>query len=354
MGIYREKKRYPGLRKHVRTELFDGHNQILSSMVQDYRLKQIRRLHNSNAQISQVDDYILIGLTQRSGRRRWSNLNQVIKNCNTHAPFVRAKILCIEVNMDHASSHVLQQAVIHGSIQAFVGIHGSHFVNAVMLPKGATILEFQPWFPDWMRFGREWARRTDIATPVGSMFFNSDLNHVGLALERSSAPQLCSNHIMGSVEDDECLYALSESKQDRDAIWWGTRDFSISWSVVQAFIQQFMLPGESKPDLCDDFKKIQSDHMVTMEGTNRSQSFTLYNVNCRDTATSKRVHTWHSYNNYTLDEEARLKVLVQEGTDISPSKRKTLATTTSISSSGGDMIKNDVTTEATESATATL
>jgi hypothetical protein len=248
------------------------------------------------------------------------------ENENDNAQFRQSKIICIEVNMDNAASHVLQQAVIHGSLQALIGIHGSHFVNAVMMPPGATIMELLPWFPDWQRFGREWARRTDISTPIGSMFFNSDLIHVGYALERSSAPQLCahdddddSNITMGSVQDDECLYRLTET--NRDVVWWGTRDFTVPWTLVQAFIQQFMLPEPLKPDLCRDFLNIQRNPLQIEEQQQRPQSFTLYNVNCREEVTSRGYHTFHSYTNYTKEEEARLKILISEGRDKPPSRR---------------------------------
>ena len=93
---------------------------------------------------------------------------------------------------------------------------------------------------------------------------------------------------MGSVEDEECLYALAQ--KDKDAVWWGTRDFTIPWSLIQTFLQTFVVPGPTKPDLCRDFLKIQ-DNPMRVEGIpdsiNKTQAFALYNVNCREEVTSK-------------------------------------------------------------------
>lgn len=272
---------YAELRRYVKEELLDK-NPLMLQMIDDYRAAtfQAHKITNS-------DGWNLVGLCQRNSRRRWLNLKSIIRHCNQK--FRRHKIICLEVNMDLESSHTAQQAVLHGALNGgLIGIHGSHLVNANLLPLGAHVLELLPWFPGFMKWGRSWARKSKTHTPLGSMFHNSDLNHFGFALERRSAP-LCKEYI-GSKNDTTCLQDLYDD--DMQKVWWGNRDFYVDPVIVETFLSRFLV---DPPLACDEFWARQQ-MKLTVDG--REKAFVLYNVVCRENLNGSS-----SAHHYYLDED---------------------------------------------------
>ena len=80
------------------------------------------------------------------------------------------------------------QLVLHRSLDVLVGVHGSQLTQAVLLPDHAHILELLPWITDYIR--GKWVQTKNGPTPLGVIFHNTNLNHVGFSLDRGSVP-LC-------------------------------------------------------------------------------------------------------------------------------------------------------------------
>ena len=81
-------------------------------------------------------DWKIIGLSQRSDRRIWLNINDTLSHCNTR--YHTHKIVCVEVNVANLPtnftgtgtnnkylSSVEEQMVLYRSIDSLIGIHGS-------------------------------------------------------------------------------------------------------------------------------------------------------------------------------------------------------------------------------------
>lgn len=99
----------------------------------------------------------IIGLAQRSDNRQWLNINETIAQCNTQ--FHTNQIVCVEVdganlptnfvsnNNNEVLTAVQEQLVMYRSINALIGIHGSHLTQGVLMPSGSVMMEFFQWFP---------------------------------------------------------------------------------------------------------------------------------------------------------------------------------------------------------------
>lgn len=92
------------------------------------------------------------------------------------------------------------------------------------------------------------------------MFHNTDLNHYGYRLNRTSVP-LCEGVSNSSELDKECL----TSKANADKFFWDKRDFKVDGNIIVEFISKFVLLRERT---CKDLKDSAGD-------------FVLYNVWCR-------------------------------------------------------------------------
>ena len=87
-------------------------------------------------------DWKIIGLSQRSDRRKWLNINDTLSHCNTR--YHAKKIVCVEVDVanlptnfigtgtNNYLSSVEEQMVLYRSIDSLIGIHGSQ-VGVLML-----------------------------------------------------------------------------------------------------------------------------------------------------------------------------------------------------------------------------
>lgn len=101
------------------------------------------------------------------------------------------------------------------------------------------------------------------------MFHNTDLNHYGYSLNRTSLP-LCEGVSSSPELDKECL----TSKDNSDKFFWDKRDFNVNASVVIEFVKRFV---NRREQWCDDLKD---------EST---RDFVLYNVWCKNEDSS--IHT---------------------------------------------------------------
>jgi hypothetical protein len=211
-------------------------------------------------------EWIIVGLAQRYLRRKWLNLANVTEACNVI--FNNQNMLCIEVNVEGAKNPY-EQFIIHRSLDALVGVHGAQLTQAVFLPAGSHVLELLPWIPEYIRGG--WTARTSRPTPLGIIFHNTDINHYGYSLNRSSVP-LCEN----AKPDDEkdCFTSI----QNRQMFAWANRDFIVDFNVVMQFVEKFVL---HQNDRCTDM-------MAETE-------FVLYNVWCNEETHNASLHVRHFY-----------------------------------------------------------
>jgi hypothetical protein len=295
--------------------------------------------------ITDIDEseYKIVGLTQRSGRRRWLHLDELIEECNRRWSY-QSKTVCVEINLEtgHINTTELQK-LWHASMDAIVGIHGAQLTHAVWMRPGSLVVEMLPWVMDGLTMGK-WTKYVhtckvfffsilsvliphknniingyhyDILhylsppnshsayslthsltyllitysslvlfsitdTPLGAIFENTNLVHVGLPLDASSASHikcLGKSFTANSTEPTsfDCI------KKDRNN-GWDERAFSVSQDKLLHLLQRFVVDVNkidgsiisssgssiSTTLTCEDYKNRAGDDVV------------IYNVMCSD------------------------------------------------------------------------
>ncbi|KAL7535192.1 hypothetical protein ACHAXR_006333 [Thalassiosira sp. AJA248-18] len=234
----------------------------------EQRIRQRRRqilLQNGvvEEKIKNVDEWKIIGLTDRKYRRVWLNINDAIETCSN---FISHKVICIKLNVEEADSSE-EQLLMHSSLNSMIGIHGSQFTNAVFLSRHSVILELLPWIK-YLRSGLNWVAKTSTPTPMGSVFHNSDIHHLGYCLGRESVP-LC-EHVDKTDEELEKACLTNETSGVDKQYSWDVRDFNVDVDIVDAFISTFILQNNT---ICDEMQK-----------RGKENKFILYNVFCSHAA----------------------------------------------------------------------
>ena len=115
-------------------------------------------------------EYTVVGLTQRTYRRAWINLPQIIEACDVAA--FADRVICVKVNVENTNSP-FEQLVLHRSLDVMIGVHGAQLTQAILLPPDAHVLELLPWITDYIR--GKWVQTRHGPTPLGVIFHNSDL-----------------------------------------------------------------------------------------------------------------------------------------------------------------------------------
>jgi len=105
----------------------------------------------------------------------------------------------------------------------------------------------------------KWVQTTHLPTPLGVIFHNTDLNHAGYSLGRSSVP-LCE----GVDESAERICFLRQRKN----FIWEKRDFNVKSKAVLDYIENVVLFGRENEKSCEE----------VME--NLPNNFVLYNIWC--------------------------------------------------------------------------
>lgn len=197
-------------------------------------------------------------MTDRKYRRIWLNIDDAIKTCEE---FLLHKVMCIKLNVEEAESSE-EQLLMHASLDVLIGIHGSQFTNGIFLPRHGFILELLPWIPDYSV--DQWAANTHAPTPMGNVFIDSDLHHLGYCLGRESVP-LC-EHVdkADEVLDEACL--TNKTSGVPKQFVWDVRDFNVDVGIVKKFISSFLLQNSTN---CDEMQK-----------RGKENRFILYNVFC--------------------------------------------------------------------------
>ncbi|EJK62878.1 hypothetical protein THAOC_16495 [Thalassiosira oceanica] len=249
-------------------ENFARHYPTLESDVAERRARVIRDVASAfgdGGNSSSLGDVAIVGLTQRTYRRSWINLPKVLAECNAR---LTGRAVCVEVNVENARTPY-EQLLMHRSLDALVGVHGAQLTQSVLLPPGGHVLELLPWVPQYIR-GR-WVQTTHAPTPLGIIFHNSDLNHLGYSLGRDSIP-LCEKFGEGSAEEEACFLG------NRKRFIWENRDFAVDPGAVVYYVERFVLYHRARRRTCDDLE-------IAIDGGR----FVLYNVHCL------RRRRWHTH-----------------------------------------------------------
>jgi Glycosyltransferase 61 len=298
------------VRQYILDRLVRDNDQYIQNRIQDGRWKRIMSVlqqmsffqHNKtllgqSASQNHLDDWKVVGLAQRVGRRRWSNLDQLIRACNKH--FIDQKTVCVEVNIEKDEfSNSIQHLLSHAGLDALVGIHGAQLTEALLMPSDAVVVELLPWIHQSIKWG-SWAKWAHRPTPLGALFSETSLNHVGYPLKRQSAPNVCQN----AAFTQKCWEKQNNS--------WQNRDFVVDEKTLLDVVQKFVVSDH--PASCEEWQNIAGGDYV------------LYNINCAEESQSdmnsreeemKKVH--HFYRDEQWVKEKTAWSLQNETGDTKP------------------------------------
>jgi hypothetical protein len=255
-------------------------NPTLEDDVREYKRQTLIKIGLTSDKVEGgVDEWKIVGLAMRQSRRRWLNIDDAVKACDN---FRSQKVVCITVNVEEAAS-AEEQLLMHMSLNALIGVHGAQLTQGIFLPRHGYIVELLPWIPDWA-WG-EWVATTDTPTPLGIIYHNTELNHLGYPLDRHSVP-LC-RHV-NKTEERDCFLA----QRPKQLFLWDSRNFEVSPDVVARFVSSFLLQNSTD---CDE-----------MERNANVSDFVLYNAYCSHDGNENELHTEHYYwaknrSNYAID-----------------------------------------------------
>ena len=118
-----------------------------------------------------------------------------------------------------------------------------------------------PWVPDNYNIRGNWVQTRDNPTPLGVIFHNTDLNHLGYSLGRDSVPLCEGVGELGSKDEIECL----TNKRNRPQFVWESRNFNVDPEAILQYIEHFLFPS--------------SKECIEMTGA-LDKRFILYNIWC--------------------------------------------------------------------------
>lgn len=107
------------------------------------------------------DEWKIVGLAQRSGRRRWLNIEETMTMCNK---MLNSRIVCMIVNVEEAHFHPTMHVIVHASLDALIGIHGAQMTDAIWMRPGTFVGEFLPYLPQGVRYG-DWTQEVSLDHP---------------------------------------------------------------------------------------------------------------------------------------------------------------------------------------------
>ncbi|ETO28297.1 hypothetical protein RFI_08834 [Reticulomyxa filosa] len=188
----------------------------------------------------------IIGFYQRKVRRRWTNLESILRECNTK--YNPLHIACDTIFLEdymHSQDVVVQ----HRILDMIVGIHGAHLQDAVwMRQNGSFVIELMP------ANATPWASNLEMPTLVGMTFWDTQFNYVGLKLPESSI-----------VLDPK----LPMQRQP-----WFRRDFQVEWTMLNRVIEFLMVHNGG---VCNVF---QSGQHFRVPPQIQQYGFAFFNAFC--------------------------------------------------------------------------
>lgn len=214
----------------------------------------------------QPNEWKIVGLAQREGRRRWLGLDIAIARCNQR--FIPQRIICVEVNIEKEEfSSPMQHVLAYAGLDALIGIHGAQLTEALLMPSGALVVELLPWIFPGIEWG-QWTQWVHRPTPLGVLFSESSLNHIGYPLIRKSAKNYCRRESFNG----RCFSRIPNG--------WDNRDFHVETEVLHELVDRFVA---SQSLTCKHFLDHAKDEYV------------LYNVNCVNTTEGNQSEHHHFY-----------------------------------------------------------
>lgn len=240
---------YADLQNVIRQRLiFD--NPFVQRDMETYRRMILSRFHRHTKR--DPSQWKIVGLTQRSGRRIWRNLTNVLEYMQDE--LIRDKIIVVEINVEGHDWNPHNHMVRHAALDGLVGIHGAQLTEAIWMKPGSLVVELLPYIPAG-RWG-DWVKTTHQPTPLGRIFKGTQLQHVGYPLNATSAPY--------------CHMLKVADCWEEDTMRWDKRDFRVDPEPVTRMVQKMMsMARDPAAMLCEDY--------LTQAG----HDFVLYNVNCR-------------------------------------------------------------------------
>lgn len=91
---------------------------MLNQKVRENRLQILLRRGLALDNVGDVDEWKIVGFTDRKYRRIWLNIDESLKACDL---FLHEKVICVKVNVEEADS-VEEQLLMHMSLNGFIGI----------------------------------------------------------------------------------------------------------------------------------------------------------------------------------------------------------------------------------------
>ena len=255
-----------------------------------------------------VNDWRFVGLAQRSDRRKWLNHGDAMEACRDRFTNPRDKIMCIEIDVGSEEFRNKPDLHIaaHAALSGLIGIHGAQLGEALFMPTGALVAEFLPFVahdPGW----GEWTRFVDKPTPIGKMFENTDLNHIGLPLTASSLMHIpcvaSARETCDKAKMLECLVGYPR----RPSLEWDNRDFTVPVDAVMDMIEIFVASDFNPTN--EPYRRL--NQRFPLSGTQSSQQgskhcedfvetaddkFVLYNLHCTkvsDPSDDKSAHHFY-------------------------------------------------------------
>lgn len=255
---------YANLR-NLMSSNFVKHYPTLGDDIVKFRREALltKGLISSNDYSGDTKEWLVVGLTQRTYRRAWLNLATVMQQCNTKLN--DRSVVFIKVNVEDTSSPY-EQLILHRSLDVLIGVHGAQLTQAVVLPPHAHVLELLPWVPSYIRGA--WVTRRNAPTPLGIIYHNTDLNHAGFSLDRTSTDLCVGVGDVGSEEEKECFL----DRERRKMFIWDNRDFNVEPEVILTYVEKLVLfmRDDEMGKLCGQVK----DRL--------DERFVLYNVWCAE------------------------------------------------------------------------
>jgi hypothetical protein len=236
----------------------------LEELIQQYRRKiLINRGLLINNDTSSINQWKFVGLTHRTLRRKWLNIQDALSMCQRK--FTKQyNVVCLTVNVEEATSP-MEQLLMHRSLHALIGVHGAQLTQGVLLPNHAYIVELLPWIPEFLWGG--WVATVNVPTPLGIIFLQTELNHLGYSLGRESVP-FCLDVYKSEDDDADKACLLNETSGVRKKIRWDKRNFTVPLNAIADFISRFLL--QDSHATCED-----------VEERGNETRFVLYNVYCK-------------------------------------------------------------------------
>jgi hypothetical protein len=251
------KRNYQGLRHELRQRIILD-NPLVQEKIKIHR-SEILREHNVDEK--EWGNWTVVGLSNRKGRRRWTNVETIQNECNGHLRGER--VVCVAVYVDDEHANPFRQVILHGALDVLLGIHGSQLTEAIWMRPGALVVELLAYIPAGVSWG-QWTRTTKNPTPIGVSYHGTDLNHIGYVMKQKSA--IDCKYFTNLTEVDKCF----ETKN------WASRDFTADADEVMEPIRRFHLSRELSS--CEYWKN---------QSESTDGKFAFYNVNCAESSGEK-------------------------------------------------------------------